>query len=96
MSSNKSTLVRNSISRLVAQIASIEIPENSWNGLLGFLNNCCHSSLPDHRLVGVYTLYILFEVIADHLSGHLNELFKMFLGTLNDSESLKVRVTTLL
>lgn len=89
-------MVRNSISRLIAQIAAIEIPGNTWNELLGFLNNCCHSSSPDHRLVGVYVLYNLFEVIADHLSEHLNELFKMFLITLKDPESLKVRVTTML
>jgi hypothetical protein len=74
----------------------MEIPENSWNELLGFLDSCCRSSSPDHRLVGVYTLYILFEVIADYLSDHLNQLFQMFLNTLNDPESLKVRVTTLL
>lgn len=88
--------MRNSISRLIAQIASIEIPGDSWNELLGFLSNCCHSSSPDHRLVGVYVLYNLFEVIAHHLSEHLNELFKMFLITLNDPDSLRVRVTTLL
>ena len=93
---DSSTLVRNSISRLIAQIASIEIPKSSWNELLGFLNSCCHSPSSDHRLVGVYVLYNLFEVIADHLAEHLNELFKMFLNTLNDPESLKVRVTTLL
>ena len=40
-------------------------------------------------------LYNLFEVIADHLSDHMNQIFKMFLVTLNDPESLKVRVTTL-
>jgi hypothetical protein len=41
-------------------------------------------------------LYTLFEVIADHLSSHLNDLFALFVKTLNDPESQQVRITTVL
>jgi hypothetical protein len=41
-------------------------------------------------------LYALFEVIADHLANHLNELFQLFIKTLADPESHHVRITTVL
>ena len=94
--SETNDLVRHSLARVISETAHLELPKNRWNDLISFLYTCCTSANAAHREIGVYVLYTLFEVIADHLTSHLNELFTLFIKTLNDPESHKVRITTLL
>ncbi|KAK0189123.1 armadillo-type protein [Armillaria mellea] len=76
----QSTLVRHSAARVLAAISSIEVPAGTWPQLLPFLHQACISPVVAHREVGFQT--------------HLLELFKLFNQTINDPESIEVRITT--
>lgn len=50
----------------------------------------------NHREVGIYCIYALFEVIADFFLDHIAAMFELFRKTIVDQESKTVRVTTVL
>lgn len=89
-----SNLVRHSTARVIAAIAYIELPMNSWNQLLPFLEQTCQSPTAIHREVGVYILYTVLETIVEGFENHLPSFFKLFAVLLNDPESAEVRITT--
>ncbi|OCH91411.1 ARM repeat-containing protein [Obba rivulosa] len=89
-----SNLVRHSTARVIAAIASIEIPLNQWPELLPFLLQTCQSPNAAHREVGVYILYTVLENIVEGFENHLQEFFRLFEALLNDPESAEVRITT--
>ncbi|CEP12868.1 hypothetical protein [Parasitella parasitica] len=89
-------IVRHSTARVISSIARIDVPENKWPELLGFLNQACASTNVIHREVGSYCLYTLFEVIADFFMNHTAPLYELFSKTIVDPESKRVRVTTVL
>lgn len=92
--SEQSNLVRHSTARVIAAIAYIELPMNSWNQLLPFLEQTCQSPTAIHREVGVYILYTVLETIVEGFENHLPSFFKLFAVLLNDPESAEVRITT--
>lgn len=89
-------IVRHSTARVISSVARIDVPENRWPDLLGFLNEACASTNPSHREVGTYILYALFEVIGDYFMNHTEALYQLFNKSIVDPESKKVRVTTVL
>ena len=89
-----SNLVRHSTARVIAAIASIEVPLNQWNELLPFLEQTCRSPTVAHREVGVYILYTVLENIVDGFESQIINLFKLFEVLLVDPESAEVRITT--
>lgn len=89
-----SNLVRHSAARVVAAIASIEIPLGQWNELLPFLQQTCTSSAVTHREVGIYILFTVLENIVEGFESHLQDLFRIFERLIQDPESAEVRVTT--
>ncbi|CAO3681569.1 unnamed protein product [Rhizopus stolonifer] len=89
-------IVRHSTARVISSIARIDVPENKWPELLGFLNQACASGTAIHREVGTYCLYTLFEVIADFFMDHTAPLYELFSKAIVDPESKRVRVTTVL
>lgn len=89
-------IVRHSTARVISSIARIDVPENKWPELLGFLNQACASTTAIHREVGTYCLYTLFEVIADYFMDHTAPLYDLFSKAIVDPESKRVRVTTVL
>ncbi|EMD38718.1 hypothetical protein CERSUDRAFT_112448 [Gelatoporia subvermispora B] len=89
-----SNLVRHSTARVIAAIASIEIPLNQWSELLPFLLQTCQSPNAVHREVGIYILYTVLENIVEGFENHLQEFFRLFEALLNDPESAEVRITT--
>ncbi|KAG1647193.1 hypothetical protein G6F44_000087 [Rhizopus delemar] len=89
-------IVRHSTARVISSIARIDVPENKWPELLGFLNQACASTTAVHREVGTYCLYTLFEVIADFFMDHTAPLYALFSKAIADPESKRVRVTTVL
>lgn len=91
-----SEIVRHSTARVISSIARIDVPENKWPELLGFLNQACASATAIHREVGTYCLYTLFEVIADFFMDHTAPLYDLFSKAIVDPESKRVRVTTVL
>ncbi|KAI0070029.1 ARM repeat-containing protein [Panus rudis PR-1116 ss-1] len=87
-------LVRHSAARVIAAIASIEMPLGQWNDLLPFLTQTCVSPQVAHREVGVYILYTVFENIVEGFESHLQNFFKLFESLLQDPESIEVRITS--
>ena len=79
---------------MIAAIASIEIPVESWPTLLPFLQQSCTSPQAVHREVGVYILYTVLENIVDGFESQILNLFKLFEVLLVDPESAEVRITT--
>ncbi|CAO3665897.1 unnamed protein product [Rhizopus microsporus] len=94
--SEQHEIVRHSTARVISSIARIDVPENKWPELLGFLNQACTSATTIHREVGTYCLYTLFEVIADFFMDHTAPLYALFSKSIADPESKRVRVTTVL
>ncbi|ANB11517.1 Kap123p [Sugiyamaella lignohabitans] len=89
-------LVRHTSSRVISAIAKIDVDEGKWNELLPFLYQTCKSSSAAEREVAVYILYTLLEADADVLIDGSVELLHLFSHTINDPESLQVRVSTVL
>lgn len=86
--------MRHSAARVIAAIASIEVPQGTWNNLLPFLQETCASSNAAHREVGSYILYTVLESIVEGFQDYLPHLFQLFSSLLNDPESTEVRITT--
>jgi len=87
-------LVRHSAARVIAAIATIEIPNGTWAQLLPFLHQTCISSEVTHREVGIYILFTVLENIVEGFQEHLQSFFKLFEQLLVDPESIEVRITT--
>ncbi|KAG6910038.1 hypothetical protein DXG01_013762 [Tephrocybe rancida] len=87
-------LVRHSAARVVAAIATIEIPLGTWGQLLPFLSQTCTSSQVTHREVGIYILFTVLENIVEGFQEHLQSFFKLFEQLLADPQSIEVRITT--
>ncbi|KAI8997096.1 armadillo-type protein [Pilobolus umbonatus] len=92
----QSQAVSHSISRVIASIADIDMPDNKWPNLLAVLNNACVSQNAAHREFGIYCLYTLFEVISDVFMNNTDALFQLFSKMIVDPESKLVRITTVL
>ena len=86
--------MRHSTARVIAAIASIEIPLDHWPNLLPFLQQTCVSPQAAHREVGIYILFTVLESIVEGFETHLQSFFKLFGDLLNDPESAEVRITT--
>ncbi|KAG5647450.1 hypothetical protein DXG03_009381 [Asterophora parasitica] len=90
----QNNLVRHSAARVVAAIATIEIPLGTWSDLLPFLHQTCTSPTVTHREVGIYILFTVLENIVEGFQEHLQSFFKLFEQLLADPESIEVRITT--
>lgn len=95
--SSSSALVRNSTSRFISAIASIELELSppQWPELLPFLYQLSASPQSSHREIGMFILFALLDTVADCLTSELATMFGVFKNGLNDPESAEVRLTTL-
>jgi hypothetical protein len=89
-----SKLVRHSAARVIAAIASIEIPLGTWDQLLPFLQQTCTSTQAAHREVGSFIMFTVLENIVEGFQQHMQGLFILFSQMLADPESIEVRITT--
>lgn len=92
----QNALVRHTSSRVISVIAKIDIDENKWDELLPFLYENSKSSNAAHREIAVYILYTMLEANLDKLMDSSVELLQLFSTTINDPDSLNVRVSTVL
>lgn len=88
-------LVRHSIARVVSVIAKHDIPAGHWKELLEFLYTCCQSEFVGHREVGMYVLETLVETISAELRNHLPQLMMLLGKTIEDPNSMAVRISTI-
>ncbi|KAI5118112.1 hypothetical protein M0805_003466 [Coniferiporia weirii] len=88
-----SKLVRHSDARVIAAIASIEMPLQQWPDLLPLISRCCTSPQVHERELGTFVLFTVLEAIVEGFTEHVQELFKLFEQLLQDPQSADVRVT---
>ncbi|KAI9840460.1 MAG: hypothetical protein M1837_001616 [Sclerophora amabilis] len=89
-------LVRHSSARVISAIAKIDLADGEWANLPEFLLQAATSQSAGQREVGVYILYTLLEVMGDGFVSDMPGLFTLFSKTLQDPESAKVRINTML
>ncbi|KAI5807953.1 armadillo-type protein [Peziza echinospora] len=89
-------LVRHSSARVISAIAKIDLPAGEWQDLPLFLSQAATSAKSEDREVGVYILYTLLETLEDAVADRSQEFFALFSQTINDPESVTVRLNTLL
>ncbi|OAV92267.1 hypothetical protein PTTG_27677 [Puccinia triticina 1-1 BBBD Race 1] len=87
-------ITRHSIARVIAEIAEYELPEKAWPQLLGFLIKATDSPVAQEREVAIFTLSSLMDTVVDSFAENLPQIYALFAKTLQDPESLEVRVTT--
>ncbi|EGX43315.1 hypothetical protein AOL_s00215g51 [Orbilia oligospora ATCC 24927] len=89
-------IVKHAIARIISAIARVDLPEGKWESLPGHLHQAATSSNVSDRELGVFILYNLIETFEDQFSDKWSDFFVLFERTLNDPESLQVRVYTLM
>jgi len=89
-------LPKHSAARLISAIAKIDLPQNQWLELPQFLHEAAVSAKALDREIGVFVLYTLLETLEGQFSDRWADFFTLFGHTINDQESLQVRVYTLL
>ncbi|KAH8816216.1 armadillo-type protein [Xylogone sp. PMI_703] len=92
----KVSLVRHSGARVIAAIASVDLPDGEWTDLPNNLVQACSSPQVTYREVGVYILFTLLDVAGDAFEDKVPGLFDIFNNTIRDPESAEVRVNTML
>ncbi|CAN6647512.1 importin subunit beta-4 [Trichomonascus vanleenenianus] len=89
-------LVRHTSSRVISTIAMMDLDDDQWPELLPFLHNTTRSANAAEREVAIYVIYTLLEANVGTLIEAPTELLQLFSQTINDPESLQVRVSTVL
>ena len=89
-------IVRHSAARVVSAIARIEIPNGLWQDLPGVLSQAARSQKVDDREVATYVLYSLLDTLEDEMANRGQDFVQLFAQTINDPESMSVRLNTLL
>ena len=94
--SEDSSLVRHASSRLVGAVAKVDLDDGEWPELPGFLQQAATSSKKEERAVGVYLLFSILETMGDGFTAKFKDLFTLFSKTIQDPESIEVRINTML
>jgi hypothetical protein len=90
------TLTRHSGARVIAAIAAQDLPDGEWADLGGYLQQAATSPTARHREVGTYIIWTTLESVGDSFPGTPADLYKLFSSTIQDPESVEVRINTLL
>lgn len=94
-----SARTRQSLARVISAVAELLLPISQWPELTTHLYQWSTSSNSQHREIGVFVLYTVFDSVVDamqdQLDAMLEQLFGLFSKTINDPESYNVRVVTL-
>lgn len=90
------TLPRHSKARVIASIAQIDLEDGQWADLPGLLQQAATSNEAHHREVGIYIIYTLLETMPDMFQENMGQMLALFSRTIQDPESVDVRVNTML
>ncbi|KAH7074283.1 armadillo-type protein [Paraphoma chrysanthemicola] len=90
------TLTRHSAARVIAAIASQDFEDGEWADLPGYLHQAATSQVARQREVGTYIIWTTLESTGDAFPGKSTDLYKLFSTTIQDPESVDVRINTLL
>lgn len=89
-------LQRHTSSRVISAIAQLDVDENKWPELMPALYNGAKSNDASQREVFVYILYTLLDAGIDTVINSIVDVLHLFSQTINDSESMQVRISTVL
>ncbi|EWC46899.1 hypothetical protein DRE_03911 [Drechslerella stenobrocha 248] len=92
----QAAIVKHSTARVISSIAKVDLPEGKWQSLPGHLHQAATSNRVTDRELGVFILFTLIETFEDQFSDKWADFFILFGQTLDDPESLQVRVYTLM
>ncbi|KAL6154224.1 hypothetical protein ACJBU6_07502 [Exserohilum turcicum] len=90
------TLTRHSAARVIAAIAAHDFEDGEWADLPGYLQQAATGSNVRHREVGTYIIYTTLEAVGESFPGKPADLYKLFSSTIQDPESVEVRINTML
>ncbi|KAM3415398.1 hypothetical protein BST61_g8924 [Cercospora zeina] len=89
-------LARHSKARVIAAIAKVDLEDGQWTELPGILQQAATSDTARHREVGIYIIYTLLETMPDVFQENMSPMLSLFNRTIQDPESVDVRVNTML
>lgn len=89
-------LARHSKARVIASIAKVDLDEGKWQELPGILQQAATSETAHHREVGVYIIYTLLETMPDMFQDTMGDMLSLFNRTIQDPQSVEVRINTML
>jgi len=89
-------LPRHSKARVIAAIASVDLEDGQWADLPGLLQQAATSQTARHREVGVYIIFTLLETMPDVFQENMSQMLTLFNNTIQDPESVEVRINTML
>ncbi|ERN00947.1 importin-4 isoform X1 [Amborella trichopoda] len=87
--------VRRASANVVSVVAKYAVPAGEWPELLPFLFQCSQSPQEDHREVALILFSSLTETIGEMFRPHLATLQSLFLKSLQDETSTRVRIAAL-
>ena len=88
--------IRHSTSRLIADIAYIDIENNQWSNLLNSLVSAATDSNKQTRETATFILYCILEQLPLSWADHSGSFLELFATTLQDNESPVVQINTVL
>lgn len=89
-------LARHSKARVIASIAKVDLDEGKWQELPGILQQAATSEQASHREVGIYIIYTLLETMPDMFQETMGDMLSLFNRTIQDPQSVEVRINTML
>lgn len=89
-------LPRHSKARVIAAIAKVDLDDGQWAELPGILQQAATSETARHREVGIYIIYTLLETMPDMFQDNMTQMLTLFNRTIQDPDSVEVRVNTML
>jgi len=89
-------LPRHSKARVIAAIAKVDLEDGQWEELPGLLQQAATSQTVRHREVGIYIIFTLLEAMPDMFQENMAQMLTLFNRTIQDPESVEVRINTML
>nr|POF17847.1 putative importin subunit beta-4 [Quercus suber] len=89
-------LPRHSKARVIAAIAKVDLEDGQWEELPGILQQSAVSDNVRHREVGIYIIFTLLETMPDMFQENMANMLTLFNRTIQDPDSIEVRVNTML
>ncbi|RMY41413.1 hypothetical protein D0866_00606, partial [Hortaea werneckii] len=87
---------RHSKARVIAAIAKVDLEDGQWEELPGMLQQAATSQQVRHREVGIYIIFTLLEAMPDIFQENMSQMLTLFNRTVQDPESVEVRINTML
>lgn len=89
-------LARHSKAWIIATMAKSDLEDGQWSELPGILQQAATSSNAQHREVGVYIIFTLLETMPDMFQENMGPMLALFSKTIQDPESVQVRINSML